>query len=109
MILPLNFMNHSCHPFSNALSVVKTSEASIAAVAIFGREFGNFFPTTKAEPIVPGFAQAVAGGEVLLVKFVALVDLGENSFHRKIVRVENRVAGADGRGMVRVAACDQRQ
>src|SRR5205823_11843548 len=80
-----------------------------AAVVIFSSELGNFFAAAKTEPVVPGFAQAVARREISLVELVALEDLGEDSCHRKIVRVQNRVSGSDGCGMMRIASGDHGQ
>ena len=70
---------------------------------IFSSELGNFFAAAKTEPIVPGFAQTIARREIPLVEFITLEDLGENSADRKIVGIQNRVGGADGGGVVRVA------
>ena len=78
------------------------NSASVVA-AVFCGELWNFLSPPQSQPIVPCFAQAVARRLVFLIQFVALYDLRENSFHRKIVRVDDRVSRANGGGMMRVA------
>ena len=70
--------------------------------SIFGGKLGNFFAATKPEPVVPGFAKAVARGEILLVELVAFETLGEDTFHGKIASIENRVGRANRSRVVRV-------
>ena len=70
---------------------------------IFCGELGNFPSAAKSQPVVPRFAQTVAWGLVFLIQFVAFDDLGENSSHRKIVRVDDRVGRPNSSGVVRIA------
>ena len=60
--------------------------ASVAP-AIFGRELGNFFAPAETEPVVPGFAHAVARGEVTLVELVAFDDLRQNAAHGEVIGI----------------------
>src|SRR5215475_5440805 len=77
---------------------------SVAVVTpIFCGELGNFPAAAKSQPVVPRFAQTVARGLVLLIQFVAFEDLGENSSHRKIVRVDDRVSRPNSSGVMRIA------
>src|SRR5205085_11329896 len=78
-------------------------------LSVLGGEFGNSFPAAQAHPVVPGFAETVARGEVLLVEFVALEDLGENAFHRKIVGVQNGIRGPNRGSVMGVARGNHRQ
>src|SRR5205814_8131553 len=78
-------------------------EKSAPVLAVFCCKFWNFLPASQSQPIVPGFAEAITRGQIFLVELVALQYLGENSFHGKIVGVQNRVSSPDGRGMMCVA------
>ena len=78
-------------------------QSTAIVLSIFGSEFGNSFPAAETHPIVPGFAQAVSRGEVLLIELVALEDLREHTFHREIIGVQNGVGGADRRSMMGIA------
>src|SRR5213078_2860593 len=92
-----------------SILLILSEEVLASVTAIFSRKLWNFFAATKTQPVVPGFAQAVARCEISLVEFVALEDLGENSFHRKIVRIQNSIGGADSRGVMRVTGCNHGQ
>src|SRR5258708_36168079 len=71
--------------------------------AVFRGQLRDLFPASESQPIIPGFAEAVARGLVFLSQFVALYNLRENSFYRKIVGIDDRVRCSNGRRMVRVA------
>src|SRR6266480_5250815 len=82
----------------------KQESGNLAPVlAVFCCKLWNFLPASQSQPIVPGFAEAIARGQILLVELVTLQYLGENSFHGKIVGVQNRVSSPDSRGMMCVA------
>src|SRR5438094_10636499 len=72
-------------------------------LAVFCRKLLNLLPASQSQPIVPGFAEAIPRGQIFLVELVALQYLGQNSFHGKIVGVQNGVSSPDGRGMMCVA------
>src|SRR2546423_304695 len=77
--------------------------------AVFGGEFGNSLAATEAEPIVPGFANAIPRSEISLIELIALDDLRQDAFDGKVSGIQDRVSGADSRGMMRVTGCGHRQ
>src|SRR5256886_11188489 len=82
----------------------KQESGKVAPVlAVFCGKLWNLLPASQSQPIVPGFAEAIPGGQIFLVELVALQYLGDNSFHGKIVGVQNGVSSPDGRGMMCVA------
>src|SRR5215469_2197631 len=69
----------------------------------------DLLATLKSEPVVPGFAKAVARGLVLLSQFVALHYLREDSFHGKIVRIDDCISCSNGSCVMGVAGCSHGQ
>src|SRR5438046_10124717 len=79
------------------------SEKSAPVLAVFCCKLWNFLPASQSQPIVPGFAEAIARGQILLVELVTLQYLCENSFYGKIVGVQTRLSRLDSQGMQYVA------
>src|SRR5207244_10665413 len=88
------------------MSISTMTYAGIASESVaipFRGQLGNFLPAPQSQPVVPGFAEAIAGGLVFLIQLVALQDLCENSFHGKIIGIDDGISCPNGSGMMRVA------
>src|ERR1051326_5847596 len=70
---------------------------------VFRCSFRNFFPAPQSQPVVPSLAEAVARSLVFLGQFVAFQNLRENSFHRKIIRIDDRVGCPNSSRVMRIA------
>src|SRR5215475_2129233 len=99
-------LNRSCCP---SVGLLGNHNLVTVVATVFCGKLWNFPSPPQSQPIIPCFPQTIARCLVFLVEFVAFYDLRENSFCRKVIRIDDRISRSNSGGMMGVAGGGHRQ